>query len=262
MKTGTRGSYLAIACAAAVVVVLVVWRPAAVEAVYPIERAGQALSRSLWPRVTGLFRASAARAENVRLKREVASLALLRGDVERLEAENSRLRRVLGYSEKRPGAWLAAEVLSSGGGAAGAGDRIRVGSGSLAGVERGAVVVVPEGLVGRVVSVTPHTAEVALVTDAAVKAACEVEVASGAPLRGILTGGGDFLVIRYLSGAAEPPPRARVVTSGVGGVFPRGIEVGSLICVRQEDGSLSRTGEVLPSVDFTTLEDVFIRRAK
>ena len=262
MNTGTRGSYLAIACAAAVVVVLVVWRPAAVEAVYPIERAGQAISRSVWPRIAGFFRGSAARAENVRLKREVASLAVLRGDIERLEAENVRLRRALGYSDKAAGEWLAAEVLSSGGGAACAGDRIRVGKGLLAGVERGAVVVVPEGLVGRVASVTPHTAEVALVTDASVKAACEVEVQSGAPLRGILTGGGDFLVLSHLSGKADPPPRARVITSGGGGVFPRGIEVGSLLCVRQEDGSLSRTGEVLPSVDFTTLEDVFIRRAK
>ena len=262
MKTGTRESYLVIACAAVVVAVLVAWRPAAVEAVYPIERASSAFSRCVWPRVVGVFRGSAACAENVRLRREVATLAVMRGDVERLEAENARLRQALGYATRSEGRWLAAGVLSFGGGAAGAGDRIRVDRGSLSGVEKGAVVVVPEGLVGRVASVTPHTAEVALVTDASVKAACEVEIPSGRPLRGILSGGGDVLMLRHLSGDGEPSPRARVVTSGSGGVFPRGIEIGSLLCVRQETDGLSRTGEVLPSVDFTTLEDVFIRHAK
>ena len=261
MTTGARGSYLAIACAAVLATGLVVWRSAAVEAVYPFGRAREAFSRCVWSRVVGVFRGAAAKAENVRLKREVSALAVLRGDVERLEAENARLRRALGYAGGVSGEWIAAEVLSFCG-AASCGDSIRVGRGSLDGVEKGAAVVAPEGLVGRVAAVTPHTSEVALVTDASVKVACEVEMPSGGSLRGILSGGGDFLVLKYLSGSAEPPPRARVVTSGRGGVFPRGIAVGSLVCVRQAPGSLSRFGEVLPSVDYTTLEDVFIRRAK
>jgi rod shape-determining protein MreC len=71
-----------------------------------------------------------------------------------------------------------------------------------------------------------------------------------------------MLVLRHLSGAAEVPPRARVLTSGRGGVFPRGIEVGTLLGVHADAEGLAREGEVLPHVDFTTLEDVFIRRGK
>ena len=262
MKTRHGGSYIAIALAAVVAAVLVCWRPAAVEAVYPAERAKRAFSHVVWSRIVGLFRGAEARAENLRLKREVASLALLRGDLERLEAENERLRRVLGYVSKDPGRWIAAGVLSSGGGAAGVGDRIRVDKGSLAGVVDGAVVVVPEGLVGRVTSVTPHTSDVTLVTDGSVKAACEVETGSGA-LHGILSGGGeDMLVLRHLSGGVEAPPRARVLTSGRGGVFPRGIEVGTLLGTRRDPDGLALEGEVLPSVDYSALEDVFIRCAK
>ena len=56
--------------------------------------------------------------------------------------------------------------------------------------------------------------------------------------------------MKYLRDAEDVPPRSRVMTSGLGGVFPRGLEVGTYVS----------EGEVLPSVDFTTLEDVFIRR--
>ena len=262
MKTGYRGSYLAIALATVVVAVLVGWRSAAVEAAYPVERASRFLRQRVLSRVVGFFRGAEACAENVRLRREAASLALMRGDVERLEAENARLRAALGYVAKESGRWLAAGVLSTGGGAAGVGSRIRVDKGSLAGVLNGAVVVVPEGLVGRVTSVTPHTSEVTLATDESVKAACEVETGGGV-LRGMLSGGGnDMLLLRHLSGAVEAPPRARVLTSGRGGVFPRGIEVGTLLGVRRSGEGLSLEGEVLPSVDYTTLEDVFIRCAK
>lgn len=212
--------------------------------------------------MVGLFRGSSAMAENVRLRREVASLAILRGEVERLEDENARLRDALGYATRAPGRWLAAGVLSSGGGAAGIGNRIRVDKGSMAGVVKGAVVVSPDGLVGRVSDVTPHTAEIALVTEGTVKAACEIETESGG-LRGILSGGDDdVLVLKHLMGDADVPPRSRVLTSGRGGVFPRGIEVGTLIRVRCDSDGLALEGEVLPSVDYSTLEDVFIRCAK
>ena len=262
MKTRQGGSYVAIALGAAVAAVLVCWRSAAVEAVYPVDRAKRSFSQRVWTRVTGFFRGAEASAENVRLRREVASLALLRGDVERLEAENARLRGALGYVAKEQGRWLAAGVLSAGGGAAGVGDRIRVDKGSLSGVVDGAIVVVPDGLVGRVTSVTPHTSEVTLVTDGAVKVACEVEAGPG-ELRGILSGGGDeLLVLRHISGSVEAPPRARVLTSGRGGVFPRGIEVGTLLGTRRGSDGLALEGEVLPSVDYSTLEDVFIRCAK
>ena len=262
MKTGHRGSYIAIALAAVFAAVLVCWRSAAVEAVYPLERAKRSFADRVCTRIAGLFRGAEARAENVRLRREVASLALLRGDVERLEAENARLRGALGYIAKEHGRWLAAGVLSVRGGSAGVGDRIRVDKGSLAGVAEGAVVVVPEGLGGRVTSVTPHTAEVTLVTDGSVKVACEVE-SGGESLRGILYGGGeDLLLLRHLSGNDKVPPRARVLTSGRGGVFPCGIEVGTLLGVRRGEDGLSMEADVLPSVDYSALEDVFIRYEK
>ncbi len=261
MKPKTNGALTIAALAALVTVVFVSCRPAAVEAAYPIEKAKVGLFRRVWSRIEGSVKGAKASAEAARLRQEIASLAILRSDIESLESENGRLRRVLNYSEKAGSAWIPAEVLSKDGGAAGVGRKLRIGKGSFAGVCEGAVVVVPEGLVGLVTAVTPHTCEATLLFDGRVKVACEIETASGERPRGIIAGGSDdVLRLKYLTNVEKAVPRARVVTSGLGGVFPKGLEIGTLLDVRTDERGLVREGEVLPSVDYLSLEDVFIRR--
>ena len=247
MKSGRFGIPTACVLIVGALVLMVFRWPVASEIIYPVERAVRFL------------RGVSADAENARLRREIAGLSLLRGDLERLQAENARLRKALGYRAGRFEDWISAEVLSSAGGASVTHRSIRVDRGSLDGVKEGAVVAVPEGLVGRVLCVSPHTAEVALLTDPSVKVSCEV-VGSGAKgAYGILSGGGaDGLLIRHLDSANGVRPQARVLTSGLGGVFPRGIEVGTLLMVT--NGVHGVEGEVLPRVDCSMLEGVFIRR--
>ena len=266
MKTKKTGTMAVAALAAAVVLVFVFCRPAAVEAAYPVERAKTSLFRRAWAVASGAWRGAAASAENVRLKREIASLAVLRSDLDRLEAENARLRKSLALTPAGKAGWMAAQVLSRGGAAAGNGRTLRVDRGSLHGIQEGAAVVVPEGLVGIVTSTSPHTSVVTLVTDPHVKASCEIEVARRAgdppaPPRGILAGGtDDMLVLRHLSGADRAAPCSRVVTSGLGGVLPKGLEIGTLLEVRKDDQGVVREADILPSVDYLSLEEVFIRR--
>ena len=121
----------------------------------------------------------------------------------------------------------------------------------------------PSKYQGVVASVTPHTAEVALLCDRAVRVACEIEQSGGVRTRGILCGGTeDLLSLRHLTNAQTVAPRSRVVTSGLGGVFPKGLAVGTLHDIHNGEDGLPYRGDVLPSVDFSTLEDVFIRREK
>jgi cell shape-determining protein MreC len=111
--------------------------------------------------------------------------------------------------------------------------------------------------------------------------ACEIETGDPAfgKIRGIVYGGGlrkirdeksagvvysvNPLLVRHLQRDVKIPLRARIVTSGLGGVFPRGITIGFLAdgSVRDET-QLEREGEVVPSADITALEDVFIRCEK
>lgn len=245
------------------VLLFVFFRSAAIEMAYPVERAAKSFSASVGSRIKGVFAASSAMAENVRLKREVASLGMDRNEYQRLIDENARLRKILGFSARGGGKWVAAEVLSTGGGAAGAHNLIRAGKGSLAGIREGAAVEVPEGLVGVVVSVTLHTCEIMPITDPSVKVSCLVE--GGGGVYGILSGGpGDALSLKHMK-TGDVEPLSRVVTSGLGGVFPGGITVGDWRGGEDGDGDGTRNqwleyeGRVRSHVDFQSLESVFIR---
>jgi len=197
-------------------------------------------------------------AENRRLLDEIAQLKMQLADHAELTAENDRLRAALDFDRRNPGTWIAAPVLSRGG-TLGAGDMLRIGKGSAAGIRKGAAVAVPEGLVGQVADVSRHTAEIRLVTDPAVKVACEVMTEeTGSPAAfGILSGGR----LVHLKRDLVLSEHAKVVTSGLGEVYPRGITVGTLSQgVHADETQLEQVGEIVPAVDFPSLETVFIYR--
>ena len=247
MKFGRFGIIVAGAVAIGVLILIGFFPSIVGEAVYPIER------------VKSFARGAVLDSENARLRRMVAKQSMIYEECLRLRKENAALRETLDYKAKAAGEWEPAEVLSSGGGAAATRDVIRVGKGSIAGIREGAAVAVPEGLVGRVVSVSPHTAEVLLLTDPSIRVSCRIEDEGGAFAHGILMGtDSDRMILGHLSGAERLRPHAKVVTSGLGGIFPKGIEIGTLLLVT--NGVRGVEGEVLPSVDIATLEDVFIRR--
>ena len=242
--------------------VVLVSHRAAVEAVYPIERASVFVRRSVWPRVKGVFNGPGCAAESARLRREVAALSMLSGEVERLERENAALRRSLDYASREPRKWIAAPVLAGHCGASGGGDAIRVGRGSSDGVSENTVVASPDGLVGLVTKVTAHTSEVTLITDPTLKVVCSVALGNGRSASGILEGGDvRELSLTHIRGLSADVPQAVVTTSRRGGVFPEGFAVGSLIRSHPTESG-EWNGTVRPAVDFDNLEDVFIRRER
>ena len=256
---GKTGIIIAGAALGTLAVALFGVRGTAAEAVYPVENGRNWFARHVGTRLRGMFSRMDLAVENRRLKEENAALRMELSSV--LARRASHLASETGNQPFGTN-WISAPVLSRSG-TAGVKGYLRVGKGSLAGVSEGAVVTVPEGLVGRVTEVTPHTAVVTLLADPSIKVACEIEVDGPSRASGILSGGGeDLLVLRHLRHAGEVPPRSRVLTSGRGGVFPPGLVVGTLLEVRKDAKGLSREGEVLPPVDYSTLEDVFIRREK
>ena len=251
-----------IIAALAILGVFLLWvaigRQSAAEAIYPVENGAHWFTRHVFrPLGDALMRPRLA-AENHRLADEIAQLKMQLSDYEELMAENARLRAALDFDRRNPGKWIAAPVLSRGG-TLGAGDMLRIGKGSAAGVRKGAAVAAPKGLVGQIADVSLHTAEVRLLTDPAVKVACEVETGEddGACAFGILSGGR----LVHLKRGLALPARAKIVTSGLGGVYPRGLTVGSLTQgAHPDETQLEQEGEVAPAVDFPSLETVFIYR--
>ena len=280
--TGKTGIIAAGGALFALVLWLVCGRVVVKEVVYPVENGRSWFSRTIGVRVSAIFREAATAAENQRLKQENDSLRMVRSDAVALAEENMRLRTMLGLDLPRnpfpTNRWICAPVLSRNG-ASGVQGLIRVGRGSSDGVTTNSAVAVPDGLVGRVEQVSPRTADVRLITAPSVKVSCEIETSDAAPgaIRGILQGGGARMVhqtsgasilyvieplrVRHLKRQPRLPAHARIITSGLGGLYPRGLTVGYLIDEQDEgETELEREGDVLPAVDFPSLENVFIRR--
>ena len=253
-----KGILAALAILGAFLLWAVIGRQTAAEAVYPVENGTNWFMRHVFRPIGAALTRPRLAAENRRLLDEIAQLKMQLADHAELTAENDRLRAALDFDRRNPGVWIAAPVLSRGG-TLGAGDMLRIGKGSAAGIRKGAAVAVPEGLVGQVADVSRHTAEIRLVTDPAVKVACEVvaEEAGSPAAFGILSGGR----LVHLKRDLVLPEHAKVVTSGLGEVYPRGITVGVLAqWAHVDETELEQVGEIVPAVDFSSLETVFIYR--
>jgi rod shape-determining protein MreC len=137
---------------------------------------------------------------------------------------------------------------------------IMVDAGSADGVRVDCAVLVDVALVGRVAAVGTHASRVMLVTDPA----CAVPVlVTRTRDQGILEGslGRDMrLSLQYLERSSQVRAGDDVLTSGLAGVFPKGIVVGKIAASTAESGALFRTVEVQPAVDLTKLERVLILR--
>jgi rod shape-determining protein MreC len=118
-------------------------------------------------------------------------------------------------------------------------------------------VLVDEGLVGLVSATTPHAARAMLILDrrSAVDAMIQRSRARGL-VRGL--GSGGELEFVFMVRGDDVQVGDEVITSGVGGVYPKGIRVGKITSVKADRDQLLHTGRVKPAVDFGRLEQVFV----
>jgi rod shape-determining protein MreC len=124
------------------------------------------------------------------------------------------------------------------------------------GVRAGMPVVTDDGLVGLVTATSLHAARTMLLLDrqSAVDAIVQRSRARGI-VRGVDRGRLEFmLVVR----GDDVQPGDVIVTSGVGGVHPKGIRIGTVRSVQTEESQILHTASMRPAVDFGRLEQVFV----
>jgi rod shape-determining protein MreC len=128
--------------------------------------------------------------------------------------------------------------------------------GRSAEVRSGMPVMVDQGLVGLVNATTPHAARAMLILDrrSAVDAMIQRSRARGL-VRGL---GGDELEFVFMVRGDDVQVGDEVISSGVGGVYPKGIRVGTITSVEADREQLLHTARVKPAVDFGRLEQVFV----
>ena len=168
--------------------------------------------------------------ENRRLKAELKTMQQWRDVAIALRDTNERYRAVLGLKTDPPIPMVAARIVTDSRGPF-ANSRL-ANAGVEKGVKPGSPVMSENGLVGRIVGVAQGVSRVLLLTDVAARTPVMIDRTNA---RAILTGdGGPNPRLEYLRGQDPVREGDRVLTSGDGGVFPRGLPVGT--AVRGLDG--------------------------
>lgn len=194
------------------------------------------------------------REENKRLQLETTMLKRRLDQLQDQALETQRLERMLAMRRASQAEFLTARVVGKD--ATNWFKTIVLDRGSLEGIRRNQPALAPDGLVGRVVEVTPTSARVQLLTD-------PVSAVGGLIQRtrvtGIVSGNlGAGARVRYLPLMADVIVGDEVVTSGMGGVFPKGILIGRIASVERKSGALFQEASLQSAVDLSRLEEVLI----
>lgn len=193
------------------------------------------------------------REENERLRQEVRKLNLRDKSLSEMASENARLRSLLGFKEILPVGSVAARIV--GRAPSYMASVAYIDRGSRDGVRLNQPVVGNDGVVGRVVLVSPQSSQVQLITnaDAAVGAMIERTRTPG-----VLAGsGGAMLDLNYIGNTEPVEIHDLVVTSGLDGIFPKGLPLGRVTESRKSN-AVFRVVRVGPVADMLHLQEVLV----
>lgn len=200
--------------------------------------------------------------ENEELRAVNRHLAYRTMLLEETESENERLRRLLSLQKTKHWETVAAEVI-----AFNPRSEFRlmtINRGSRHGLKQRMPVIASEGLVGQVYRVAPSTSQILLLTDptSAVDAKVETGGARGLLVGKILTTQWNrsfFLTsLEYVDRVAPVANGVQIVTTGLDGIFPRGIPIGHVSQVKVDSQGIFKEAQVVPSVDPMSLEEVLV----
>ena len=191
--------------------------------------------------------------ENRSLKEQNRTLQTALTQSDEIRLENARLRLLLDFKEAQEIDTLPARVIAED--ASSWFRTVMIDKGSEHGVSEGMPVVVAEGVVGRVVRSSPRYSRVLLITDASSAIASLLQENRA---RGVCRGQGEQLIFDFVLRQEEVKVGDRVVTSGMGGIFPKGLVVGNVKSVDRQEFGLFQAIEVAPAVDFSHLEEVLV----
>ncbi|MCC7440110.1 MAG: rod shape-determining protein MreC [Bdellovibrionales bacterium] len=194
------------------------------------------------------------RQQNLILLEENRSLQNTIVNLRETEQENIRLRNILEFKEAFSLEAVAARVIAK--------DistefrAIRINRGSDSGIRKDMAVVNSEGIVGRVLRTTSQTADVVTILD--LLSAVDV-IDKRSRVRGIVEGMTDEVCqLKFALRTDDIQVNDVLISSGLGGVFPKGIPVGTVATVDRKPYGISQNVEVRPAVNFSRLEEVLV----
>jgi len=194
--------------------------------------------------------------ENERLKKERDRLARELSDAQEMMAENTRLKTLLGFSKEHGHGFVGARVIAVG--ADPIMRTVRIDRGRSDGMREYQPVVSSSGVVGRILNAAEGYSDVLLITD---RNSAVAVLVGKARARATLVGAGEDgepLSAEYLSRRTRVDVGDRVITSGLDGVFPKGLPVGRVAWFDKPDHGLFQEAGIEAAVDLDALEEVLV----
>ena len=223
----------------------------------PLLSGGSGIAKQVTQVRSGLKSLEELERDNNSLKVENRELRATNQALRDVEQDINRLRRSLQFKERAIFKIVPAEIIARD--ASTWWHTATINRGKEDNIDSDMPVITDQGLVGKTTTVSQNIAVVLLVSDENCKVASSVE---GTREQGIVQGERittsvqPMLNLNFLSKQANLQPAQKVYTSGVGGVFPSGLLVGTVkdFRVRELDGQ----AQITPAVDLSQLQDVFV----
>lgn len=177
-------------------------------------------------------------------------------EMEIIKAENTTLKEYLGLTEKYENfssipAYIISKEVSN------YSSVFIINVGTDDGVEAGMTVIADKGLVGHVISVTNSTAKVQTIIDSACNVSAKINTSNESiSCKGVLSS--KNLKATYIPNDAELIAGDTVQTSGMGGIYPKGIHIGTVEKIVSTNNILDRYLVITPAVDFDAVETVLV----
>src|SRR5580704_15546450 len=204
------------------------------EAMRPFQVASSRMGHSAGDIFHQYFMLGSVARENQHLQDEVAQLNQRQSRMVELELENHRLAELLDLKEAMDLKMVAADVIGSD--ATGMARTLILGQGSTAGLAPGMGVIATGGVVGKLIASSRSASRVMLLNDHT----CAIDAfVQRSRVRGIVSGvADDGVIIKYVERTADIKVGDAVVTSGLDGVFPRGLLIGSVSAIQRKGPGL------------------------
>ena len=231
------------------------WRSWTTAVLTPFERAGHNSTlgiRHLWSDYLNLRHTHE---QNAALQQEIARLRLEQAAFAEDAAQGRRLQSLLAFKQQYISATVAAQVIASSGS-----DRSRVltlDKGADFGLKPNMPVITPDGVVGKLREVFPHTSQLLLLNDLTSGAGVTLE---SSRIRGILSGAsGGRISINDLTADSRIKTGEHVVTSGGDLVYPRGLPVGIIESITPDPQHQPYSAIIVqPFANLSRLEEVLV----
>lgn len=206
-----------------------------------------------------IFNISNIKAENDQLIKKNSELESKALDYDALKNENDRLRNALNFTSQRTEYnYVGCDIIGKSGGSFL--DQFVLNKGSKDGIAKGMIAITDQGLVGQISSVGTNWSVIQSLANEnlAVSGMVESTGENSGIVKGYISDSKFLAKLDYLPIDSKIKNDDVIMTSGLGGIYPKGIRIGYVTSVQEDQGRVVKVAVIQPYVDLNKIQEVIV----